>query len=132
LKPENSRVLFLFAKVLREHGKDAAIKAVAPLGKRPRGVHPAVSAVAKYYGMSLARLLHGGRARCYSRPRQVAMFVLHELHFSYPAIARELRLENHTTCLHGVDVVLNDTGMLRMVAMEILARVDRDAEGRAA
>lgn len=131
MKIENDAIIARFAEVLNAHGLGAAIKAVAPLARRPRGIHPAVTAVAEYFGLTVSQLLHGGRARIYSRPRQVAMFVLHEQGYSYPAIARELRLENHTTVLWGVDRVLNDAGMLEH-GTAILARVERDAEGRAA
>ena len=94
---------------------------VFPKCRRMRTIHPVVVEVAKAFGITPTKLLFGGKFRVYSRPRQVAMYVLHET-MSYPAVARELRLKDHTTCIFGVDKVWESPELLAK-AREILAQV---------
>jgi chromosomal replication initiator protein len=61
-----------------------------------------VHEVAEKYGVTIEDLRGRKRAREYSWPRQIAMLrLVDETTLSYPAIARILRRECHTTIIYG-------------------------------
>jgi chromosomal replication initiation ATPase DnaA len=122
MDPKHNPILARFTEVLNTQGLDAAMRAVAVMRHRVREAHPAVFAVARFYAMKPSTLIHGGKARCYSRPRHVLMWVLRQTGMSYPAIAKELKLRNHTSVLHGVRMVEANLRLIEQ-AREILARV---------
>jgi hypothetical protein len=67
----------------------------------PSRIKPVISAVAKYYGVSVGDLVSFRRTRDVVRPRQVAMYLARELtKQTFPAIGCVLD-RNHTTVLHG-------------------------------
>ncbi|MEO5347444.1 MAG: chromosomal replication initiator protein DnaA [Magnetococcus sp. YQC-9] len=65
-----------------------------------------IETVAAYYKIRPLDIRSGKRARRYSHPRQVAMFLCKQLtKSSYPDIAREFGDRNHTTVLYAVDKI---------------------------
>ncbi|MBV9603053.1 MAG: chromosomal replication initiator protein DnaA [Chloroflexi bacterium] len=75
-------------------------------------------AVARFYGINADELKGKSRHKQVVRPRQIAMFLLHEdAHLSTPDIGRLLN-RDHTTVLHALK--------------QIIADVARDGESRAA
>ncbi len=67
----------------------------------PGRIKPVISAVAKYYRVSLRDLISFRRTRNVIRPRQVAMYLARALtKHSLPAIGRVFE-RDHTTVLHG-------------------------------
>jgi len=81
---------------------------------------------AKRFVTTVGKLLHGGRAPAYSKPRQVMCWVLISLGYGYAMTGRELDL-HHTTVMHAVRVV-SERPELVAAGMDILAEVIR-AEG---
>lgn len=64
-------------------------------------IRPVISAVAKYYGVSLRDIVARRRTREYLRPRHVAMYLAKRLtKHSLPALGRVFE-RDHTTVLHG-------------------------------
>lgn len=64
-----------------------------------RGIQEAVCA---RYAVTMHHLLSDRRARCVARPRQVAMYLAHELTGrSLPVIGRAFN-RDHTTIMHGI------------------------------
>ncbi|MBF0417497.1 MAG: chromosomal replication initiator protein DnaA [Magnetococcales bacterium] len=65
-----------------------------------------IETVAAYYKIRPLDIRSGKRARRFSHPRQVAMFLCKQLtKASYPEIAREFGDRNHTTVLYAVDKI---------------------------
>lgn len=62
-----------------------------------------INAVAKYFGIKVSQLKGDSRAKPYSLPRQVLMYILRtELRLSLNEIGSLLGGRDHTTILHGV------------------------------
>jgi hypothetical protein len=67
----------------------------------PNRIKPVISAVARFYGVSLGDLVSSRRTSQLIRPRQVAMYLAKELtKQSLPTIGRVMD-RDHTTILHG-------------------------------
>lgn len=63
-------------------------------------------AVADQFGVSRAMFFKPTRRRLVAFPRQVAMFLIHELlKMSYPQIGRCFGGKDHTTVLYGVRLI---------------------------
>ncbi len=58
--------------------------------------------VARKHGVSAFAMLNGGQSRKFAHARQEAMHELHLIGLSSPAIAKALRLKDHTTILYGL------------------------------
>lgn len=75
---------------------------------RPKHITPrqVVEKTAKYFHLSLDDLIGPKRDKEIVVPRQIAMYIIrHELHMSYPKIARELGRKDHTTAIHSIDKI---------------------------
>jgi chromosomal replication initiator protein len=84
---------------------------VAP-GPAGRGSTPTavLTAVSRFYGVSVEDLKGRSRHKQIVQPRQVAMYVLREdSHLSTPEVGRLLN-RDHTTVLHGLKQVASDIG----------------------
>lgn len=69
-------------------------------------------AVAAYYGLTVNQLCGPERARIYSRPRQVAMFLARKMTGrSLPEIGRAFQ-RDHSTVLHSLGAVSTRDDML--------------------
>lgn len=66
-----------------------------------------LSAVAAEFGCTQGQLLQRGRTPRLSRPRMVAMWLMHH-EMSLPMIGRALGHRHHTTVLHGCRTVEAD------------------------
>jgi chromosomal replication initiation ATPase DnaA len=87
-----------------------------PDGERGRQKEMIYTAVAEEFQVPRARVTAKGRLRgADARMRFCAMALLRRLNLSYPEIAYEVGLENHTSVIHG----------LRALQPDELARVDR-------
>jgi chromosomal replication initiation ATPase DnaA len=74
-------------------------------------------AVARYYDVTVAGLSSPSRRRELTRPRQVAMFLLHvHLGLSYPAIGRLLG-RDHSTIVHGVRRVTQEEDVEKLAEL---------------
>ena len=73
-----------------------------------------VEAVANYYKLSTEKMLSRDRSREVAKPRQVAMYLLHEeARFSLPQIGQAIGGRDHTTVMYAIDKITKemvDTG----------------------
>jgi hypothetical protein len=91
----------------------------------PSRIKPVVSAVAKYYGVSLRDLVSFRRTTELIRPRQVAMYLAKQLtKHSLPTIGRVLD-RDHTTVLHGCRRIATLRRQDKGLDGEITALVER-------
>lgn len=75
---------------------------------RPKHITPrqVVEKTAKYFHLSIEDLVGPKRDKEIVVPRQIAMYIIrHELHLSFPKIARELGRKDHTTAIHSIDKI---------------------------
>jgi chromosomal replication initiator protein len=75
---------------------------------RPRHIsaRQVVERTAKHFHISVDDLIGPKRDKEIVVPRQIAMYIIrHELHMSFPKIARELGRKDHTTAIHSVDKI---------------------------
>jgi chromosomal replication initiator protein len=132
--------VFLFA--FREQGLNSAIEAVGnaaalqALGvlrpsRRPalHPTFPALQYVARLLGTTPEILRLPYRNREVVEPRWLAMWLLRQPampwpKLSYPQIAKVLGLDDHTTVMHGVEMVERNVELLAR-AREICARVEK-------
>jgi chromosomal replication initiator protein len=69
-----------------------------------------IERTAKHFQIPLEELVGPKRDKDIVVPRQVAMYILHEeLRLSYPKIARELGRKDHTTAMHSVRKIAQDS-----------------------
>jgi chromosomal replication initiator protein len=62
--------------------------------------------VASYYGIRPIEMVSDRRARCFSRPRQVAMYLArNQTKRSLPEIGRRFGDRDHTTVIHAIKVI---------------------------
>lgn len=76
-----------------------------------------LSAVAAEFGCTQGQLLRRNRTPRLSRPRMVAMWLMHH-EMSLPMIGRALGHRHHTTVLHGCQTVEQDCE-LRLIAVAL-------------
>jgi chromosomal replication initiator protein len=63
-----------------------------------------VKTIAKYYSINKRDLLGESRARIYSRPRQILMYILRtQINLPYQTVGRIVGGKDHTTVMHAVD-----------------------------
>ncbi len=98
----------------------------------PSRIKPVISAVAKFYGVSLGDLVSFRRTHELIRPRQVAMYLAKELtKHSLPTIGRVLE-RDHTTILHGCRRIAKLRQQDPQLDAEIKALVERLTPGATA
>lgn len=69
-----------------------------------------IERTAKHFQVPLEDILGPKRDKDIVVPRQIAMYMLRsELHLSYPKIARELGRKDHTTAMHSVEKIAQET-----------------------
>lgn len=78
--------------------------------------------VGAYFRISMIDLESKKRARVYSRPRQIAMFLMKELTLhSLPEIGLYLGKRDHTTVMHGCGVIDNLMGRDKDLAQSVVS-----------
>ena len=86
-----------------------------------------IERTARHFQIPLEDIVGPKRDKDIVVPRQVAMYMLHEeLHLSYPKIARELGRKDHTTAMHSVRKIAQESQMntsLRSAITEIKERL---------
>lgn len=86
-----------------------------------------IERTAKHFQIPLEDMLGPKRDKDIVVPRQVAMYMLHEeLRLSYPKIARELGRKDHTTAIHSVRKIAQESQLdvgLRNAISEIKERL---------
>lgn len=61
---------------------------------------------AKYFNVTTHEIASVRREKAIAEPRQIAMYLLrHELHYSFPAIAKAVGRKDHTTAMHSVQKI---------------------------
>src|SRR5207248_761904 len=69
-----------------------------------------IEAVSRFYDVSLDDMRGPKRQKEIVKPRQLAMFLLREeASLSYPKIGRELGGRDHTTVIHAVEKIANQS-----------------------
>lgn len=69
------------------------------------------TAVARHFGIRVDQIMSRRRSRCFSHPRQLAMYLARELTtFSYPQIGKYFG-RDHATVIYACERVRNDPGM---------------------
>jgi chromosomal replication initiator protein len=69
-----------------------------------------IERTARHFQIPLEEIVGPKRDKDIVVPRQVAMYMLHEeLHLSYPKIARELGRKDHTTAMHSVRKIAQES-----------------------
>jgi chromosomal replication initiator protein len=91
--------------------------------RRKRSGSAVINAVLREFSISKDLLKSNSRARHIVRPRQVAWYVMSRNcpHLSYPMMAQMLGRIDHSTVIHGVDVVSS----LVACDVEFALRVER-------
>lgn len=80
--------------------------------QRPKHISPkqVVERTARHFQIPLEDILGPKRDKDIVVPRQIAMYMLrNELHLSFPKIARELGRKDHTTAIHSVEKIENES-----------------------
>jgi chromosomal replication initiator protein len=99
------------------------------------------SVVAAHYGLAQAEILSSRRSRCFSRPRQVAIFLSRALTArSTPEIGKYFGGRDHSTVIHAIRAVegrLTDDADLNNTVRHLSAEIgklvaERCMEARAA
>jgi chromosomal replication initiator protein len=96
---------------------------------RPKHIsaHQIVERCAKHFQISLEDMLGPKRDKDIVVPRQIAMYMLRsELHLSFPKIARELGRKDHTTAIHSVEKIEQESRIntnMRTALSEIKERL---------
>lgn len=68
-----------------------------------------INTVSEFFDIELDEIIGKSRKKRFSKPRQIAMFILREeLDLSYPAIGKELGGRDHTTAIHGHKKILEE------------------------
>ena len=86
--------------------------------------------VAKRCAVPLANIRHPSRAKAFSEPRAIAIAVLHRHGYSYPWIARQVGLRDHSTVLCA-DRKAQRVPWMREIADEVYRAVYGYQEGAA-
>ena len=86
-----------------------------------------IERTARHFQIPLEEILGPKRDKDIVVPRQVAMYMLRsELHLSFPKIAHELGRKDHTTAIHSVEKIENESRLdsnIRNAIAEIKERL---------
>ena len=78
-------------------------------GSRSISAKQIIDKVAKHYQLSVKEMCSKSRVSNIKTARQVAMYLLREeLNMSFPKIAVEIGVKDHTTVMHGIKKIEND------------------------
>lgn len=97
--------------------------------QRPKHISPkqVVERTARHFQIPVEDILGPKRDKDIVVPRQIAMYMLrNELHLSFPKIARELGRKDHTTAIHSVEKIENESATdsdIRSAIAEIKERL---------
>ena len=99
------------------------LKDIIPKTKHSLNPDGILKIVALNFGLKVTDLKSDKRTRKMTVPRQISMYLMRKhLLLSYPEIGKHLGGKDHTTILHGVSKIAEETGLNREALYRTLSK----------